>query len=261
LTKAKKDKIRGVLGTDLVHLGVLALLLILGFSTPLPLPGEEGVEVNLGADMEGSGFIQPEKPVTVQKTTPPPPQAKTEKVEEVVTQDIEEAPFTETTEEEIQEAEVVEEVIEEEPVKEEPQVNPAALYKGKSDESSKVTSEGITGKEGDQGKPTGSVDSKKYLGQGGFGDGPSFSLTGRKPRYLPSPSKTFQENGTVVVQITVNKYGKVVKAIAIDKGSNTTNTSLRKLAVEAAIKAEFNANRDAAEMQRGTITYHFVVKN
>lgn len=260
MTKEKKDKIRGILGTVIVHMGVLALLLILGFSTPLPLPGEEGVEVNLGADMEGTGFVQPEKPVVVQKATPPPPQSQTEKIEEVVTQDIEEAPFTETIEEETQEEEVVEEIIEE-PVKEEPQVNPAALYKGKSDESSKVTSEGITGKEGDQGKPTGSVDSKKYLGQGGFGDGPSFNLTGRIPKYLPSPSKTFQENGTVVVQITVNKYGKVVKAIAIDKGSNTTNSSLRKLAEQAAIKAVFNPNTNAAEMQRGTITYHFVVKN
>ncbi len=261
MTKAKKDKIRGILGTVLVHLGVLILLLILGFSTPLPLPGEEGVEVNLGKDMEGSGFIQPEKPVTVQKTTPPPPQAKTEKVEEIVTQDIEEAPFTETTEEEIKEEEIIEEVVEEEPVKEEPQVNPAALYKGKSEESSKATSEGITGKEGDQGKSTGSVDSKKYLGQGGFGDGPSFSLAGRKPNYLPAPAKTFKEEGTIVVQITVNKYGKVVKAMAIDKGSNTTSTSLRKLAEQAALKAVFNANPNAAEMQRGTITYHFVVKN
>jgi len=261
LTKAKKDKIRGVLGTVLVHLGVLALLLILGFSTPLPLPGEEGVEVNLGADMEGSGFVQPEKPVVVQKTTPQPPKAQAEKVEEIVTQDIEEAPFTETTKEEIQEEEVVEEVIEKEPVKEEPQVNPAALYKGKSDESSKVTSEGITGNEGDQGKPTGSIDSKKYLGQGGFGDGPSFSLAGRKPSFLPLPSKSFSENGTVVVQIYVNKYGKVVKAVTTDKGSNTTDTNLRKLAEEAALKAVFNANPDAAEMQKGTITYHFVVKN
>ncbi len=227
----------------------------------MPLPGEEGVEVNLGNDTEGSGFIQPEKPSVIEKTTPPPPQAQTVKEEEVVTQDIEEAPFEETVEEEIEEEKTVEEVIEEEPVVEEPQVNPAALYKGKSEESSKVTSEGITGKEGDQGKPTGSIDSKKYLGQGGFGDGPSFSLAGRKPNYLPSPSKTFQENGTVVVQITVNKYGKVVKAIAIDKGSNTTNTSFENWLSKLHLKAVFNANPDAAEMQRGTITYHFVVKN
>jgi len=260
LTKSKKDKIRGILGTVLVHLAIIALLLILGFSTPLPLPGEEGVEVNLGADMEGYGSIQPEKPVVVQKTTPPP-QAQAEKEEEIVTQDIEEAPFTEATEEEVQEEKTVEEVVEKEIVKEEPQVNPAALYKGKSEESSKVTSEGITGKEGDQGKPTGSVDSKKYLGQGGFGSGTSYSLIGRRPTDLRLPDENFQENGTVVVQIFVNRSGKIIKANAIDKGSNTTNSKLRRLAEQAAMKSIFNANPNAAEMQKGTITYHFVVKD
>ena len=244
----------------MVHSAIIAVLLILGFSTPLPLPGDEGVEVSLGTDMEGYGSIQPEKPIVVQKTAPPP-QSQAEREEEIATQDIEEAPFTETTEEEVQEEKTVEEVVEEEIVKEEPKVNPAALYKGKSKESSKIVSEGVTGKEGDQGRPTGSIDSKKYLGQGGFGDGPSFSLAGRKPSYLPAPAKTFRENGTVVVQITVNKYGKVVKALAIDKGSNTTSTSLRKLAEQAALKAVFNANPNAAEMQRGTITYHFIVKD
>ena len=139
MTKSKKDKIRGILGTVLVHMAILALLLILGFSTPLPLPGEEGVEVSLGKDMEGSGFIQPEKPAVIQKTTPPP-QSQAEKEEEIVTQDIEEAPFTETSEEEIQEEKTVEEVVEKEIVKEEPQVNPAALYKGKSKETSKMVS-------------------------------------------------------------------------------------------------------------------------
>ena len=115
--------------------------------------------------------------------------------------------------------------------------------------------------EGDQGKPTGSKDSKNYEGQGGSGDGMSYSLAGRTPKYLPKPSSKFQENGTVAVQITVDKYGKVVKAMAIDKGSNTTSSILRRLAEAAAKKAVFNANLDAAEMQRGTITYHFVVKN
>jgi hypothetical protein len=64
-----------------------------------------------------------------------------------------------------------------------------------------------------------------------------------------------------VVQIDVDKYGKVIKALAIDKGSNTTDATLRSLAEQAAKQAIFNANPDAADVQRGTITYHFVVKN
>ncbi len=81
------------------------------------------------------------------------------------------------------------------------------------------------------------------------------------PNILPKPSSHFKENGTVVVQIDVDKYGKVVKALAIDKGSNTTDATLRSLAEQAAKQAIFNANPDAADVQRGTITYHFVVKN
>lgn len=253
-----KDKYRGLIATLLFHAMIIALLIFLSFTTPLPLPGEEGVEVNLGMDIQGSGTIQPEKPATVKKTTPPPKQAKAK--EEVVTQDTEEAPAMESDIGEKVEEATTEKVIEEE-VEEAPKVNPAAMYKGKSKDANKNASEGITGKEGDQGKPTGTKTSKNYIGEGGFGDGKNWSLKGRKPSYLPKPSNEFAENGTVVVQITVNRYGKVTKAIAIDKGSTTTNSKLRRLAEEAAKKALFNANPNAAEMQRGTITYHFIVKN
>lgn len=253
-----KDKYRGLIATLLFHAMIIALLIFLSFTTPLPLPGEEGVEVNLGMDIQGSGTIQPEKPATVKKTTPPPKQAKAK--EEVVTQDTEEAPAMESDIGEKVEEATTEKVIEEE-VEEAPKVNPAAMYKGKSKDANKNASEGITGKEGDQGKPSGTKTSKNYIGEGGFGDGKNWSLKGRKPSYLPKPSNEFAENGTVVVQITVNRYGKVTKAIAIDKGSTTTNSKLRRLAEEAAKKALFNANPNAAEMQRGTITYHFIVKN
>jgi TonB family protein len=253
-----KDKYRGLIATILFHAMIIALLIFLGFTTPLPLPGEEGVEVNLGMDMQGSGTIQPEKPATIKKTTPPPKQAKAK--EEIVTQDTEDAPSMKTDKGEKQEK-ITTEKVDEEKVEEAPKVNPAALYKGKSKDANENASEGITGEEGDQGKPSGTKTSKNYIGEGGFGDGKNWSLNGRKPTYLPKPSNEFTENGTVVVQITVNRYGKVTKANAIDKGSTTTNSKLRRLAEEAAKKAIFNANPDAAEFQRGTITYHFIVKN
>ncbi|MCB2219385.1 MAG: hypothetical protein KQI35_03245 [Bacteroidetes bacterium] len=257
-------RIKGIIGTVIFHLIIAALLIFLGFTTALPLPGEEGVEVNLGSDMEGTGSVQPLKSATVEKNVPPPP-IKENIEEEIVTQDIEPSPVIENKKEDIPEEKPViespEEKIEPEVTNKEPEVNPAALYKGKSKDPNTSTSEGITGKEGDQGKPEGTIDAKEYLGKGGFGDGNNWDLEGRKPSFLPKPASTFQENGTVVVQITVNKYGKVVKAMAIDKGSNTTNSTLRRLAEQAASKAIFNADMNAAEFQRGTITYHFVVKN
>ncbi len=261
----EKYKLNGIVGTILFHAVILALLIFLGFTTALPLPGEEGVEVNLGSDMQGIGRIQPLSSSTVEKVTPPPP-VEQKKQEEIVTQDIESAPVAqEKVEEEVQEEtpelEEPDKQAEPEEVKKEPEINPDALYKGKSKNPNKSTSEGITGQEGDQGKPDGTIDSKEYLGKGGFGDGNNWDLEGRSPSFLPKPASTFKENGTVVVQITVNRYGKVVKAVAIDKGSNTTNTTLRRLAEEAARKSKFNPDMSAAEFQRGTITYHFVVKN
>lgn len=244
----------------LFHAVILALLLIFGFTTPLPLPGEEGVEVSLGASDMGLGDVQPEKP-TVVKASTPPPKAVEQTKEEIVTQDTQEAPAMETAKEEVVREKPVEKVEEIEKVEEQPVVNPNALYKGKSKESADNVSEGIAGGEGDQGAPGGNIDAKKYLGKGGFGDGPDWSLAGRIPKYLPKPSSNFAENGTVAVQISVDKYGKVIKAVAIDKGSNTTSSQLRKLAEQAALKAVFNAKPDAAEMQRGTITYHFIIKN
>ena len=254
-----KDKFRGIIVTALFHLGIIALLLILGFSTPLPLPGEEGVEISLGTDEQGMGEVQPLKPIVNKKTTPPPQPAHDD--ENVVTQDTEPAPAIENTEGEKKEEIIAEEAVKKEIEKEEQKVNPAALYKGKSKEASKQINEGITGEEGDQGKPTGSKDSKNYQGPGGFGDGLSYNLSGRNSMGLPLPKGKFKENGTVVVQITVDRYGKVTKAIAIDKGSNTTNTALRRMAEEAAKKSIFNAKPSAPEIQRGTITYHFIVKN
>lgn len=259
--KIKREKYKGLIATLVFHAGIILLLIFFGFSTPLPLPGEEGVEVNLGYMDAGSGDIQPDIPL-IPKKSPPPPQKQVEEKQEVATQDIEEALPIEETKPDIEET--IEQVIEQPKVvekKEEPKVNPAALYKGKNKSEAEINSEGITGKEGDQGKPTGTKESKDYLGKGGFGNGPSASLSGRTPKYLPTPSRHFKETGTVVVQIDVNKYGKVIKAVAIDRGSTTTDSQLRKMAMEAAKLAIFNANPNAAEMQRGTITYHFVIKN
>jgi colicin import membrane protein len=259
MTPENKYKIKGWLGTILFHLGVLLVLLFFAFTTQLPLPGEEGVEISLGYDNTGMGDIQPENIETQEQRAQPQPAPEITE-EEIVTQDTEPAPFVVEKKEEKKVEKVTEEPVEE-VVEEQPQVNPAALYPGKSKNQSPQQSEGIIEGTGDQGRPEGSVDSKEYLGKGGFGDGVSYSLEGRNPSNLPLPPKVFKENGTIVVQITVDRYGKVVRAVAIDKGSNTTSTALRRLAEEAAMKAIFNANMSAAEFQRGTITYHFVVKN
>jgi TonB family protein len=97
------DKQKGLIGTIIFHVILLVLLLFLGFYTPLPLPGEEGILVNIGDAENGLGMEEPapveekEEPVTepqeaVEEQAPPPPVVKPDPKpvkEEVVTQDFE----------------------------------------------------------------------------------------------------------------------------------------------------------------------------
>ena len=87
----RKHRFKGILVTVLFHAAVVVLLIFLGFTTPLPLPGDEGVEVNIGSSNQGLGDIQRDKPQMEKKSTPPP-QAQAKVDEEIVTQDTEEAP-------------------------------------------------------------------------------------------------------------------------------------------------------------------------
>ena len=269
-----KNRISGIIGTILFHLLILAAFIFFGLSTPLPLPGEEGVEVNLGNFSQGAGNEQ--KPVVTESATPPPPQPiqpEQEVVEEEnLTQDVEEAPMLEPEEikEEKVEEEIVEKPVEEPPVEqpeepeeepEEPEVDPRALYKGKKESTDESSNEGITGDQGDQGMPTGTPEPKTYTGPGGEGEGVSFSLGGRGALRLPKPEYTSEEQGRVVVDIWVDRTGKVVRAEAGARGTNISDIDLWKQARDAALRSTFSSDPDAPSTQKGTITYNFIRLN
>ncbi len=136
------------------------------------------------------------------------------------------------------------------------------------------TGEGIAGGPGNQGDPNGSIDSKvRGHGSGlgtsgngtgasgnGSGNGISYSLGGRGFVSLPSPKYMLQVEGKVVVEVSVDKEGKVVQAIPGTKGSTTLDESLLKVAKDAALAARFEVKNDAPAIQKGTITYNFILK-
>jgi outer membrane biosynthesis protein TonB len=66
-----------------------------------------------------------------------------------------------------------------------------------------------------------------------------------------------QEEGIVVVRITVDKNGKVISAIPGVKGSTNTAACLLKPAKAAALKTTWNADSKAPTKQTGTIIYKF----
>mgnify|MGYP003987876879 FL=1 len=54
----KKHK-RGIVGTIIFHSSILLILILFGFFTPLPLPGDEGILVNFGTSDNGFGDREP----------------------------------------------------------------------------------------------------------------------------------------------------------------------------------------------------------
>lgn len=81
-------RVRGIIGTIVFHLFLVLLLVVFGFSTPLPLPAEKGILINFGNSDDGMGAEEPR----MQDAAPTPQQAKASKPSE-------ESPLTQTHEE------------------------------------------------------------------------------------------------------------------------------------------------------------------
>lgn len=93
----------------------------------------------------------------------------------------------------------------------------------------------------------------------GPSSGIGFSLGGRGKVSFKKPENPTQEDGTVVVDIWVNRDGKVIKAKPGARGSTTTNPILQKKAEEAAYKAKFKKDPNAPFEQKGTMTFVFIL--
>jgi TonB family protein len=264
----------------LFHGIVIGLLFIIVMHTPVPpypvVGGGSGLEVNFGTSDEGMGDVQPEEYLPVDtknleelQQQSAAKESKAASQENILTQDVEEAPSVATSDKK-EESKQLKEIKINDPV-----VNPNALYKKSS--NARGGSEGETGKPGDQGNPGGNLYSKNHYGEPGSGAGtgsgygvgtgsgngvgPAFDLSGRTSKYLPKPDYRTYETGTVVVKIWVNKQGIVIRAEAGARGTTTSSQVLQKLAQQAALKAKFSPDPNAPEEQKGTITYHFVLQN
>lgn len=266
---------RGLIGTIIFHVGILILFIIFGFRTPLPLPGEEGILINFG-DVESA--FGPEEPrmneiqqEEAQAESSPEPE-QTQDDEAFLTQDTEEAPVLKAAEKPKEKKEKKEtpkpvepkvtkpaekKVVEKKEVK--PTVDSRAMYRGKKTDTESSGSEGVGSGTGNQGSPTGSENSLDRS-LGGGGSGISSSLYGRSPVSLPNPEFDAQKEGKVVVEIKVDRSGKVVSAVAGVKGSTTLDNYLLTVAKRAALSSRFDNKPDAPYLQEGTITYVFRLK-
>ncbi|GAB4250104.1 MAG: hypothetical protein Kow0079_03170 [Vicingaceae bacterium] len=248
-----KNSRAGMIGTILFHAVLLLLFLIFGLSYPDPPPPEEGITINFGTSDQGSGEVQTEETskneATEESNSSPSNESSSN---EVLTQDVEETPAINSSESNTNNES-------ENNTENQPTVsNELNNVLNNAWNNSSAASEGQTNNEGNQGDINGDPNSNNYTG-GGVGNGVTYSLSGRNLLSTPKINDNSQEEGKVVVDITVDKNGKVVKAIPGARGSTTTSPILYKKAKEAALKAKFNAKPNAPEEQKGQMTFIFIL--
>ena len=290
----KKNKITGLVGTLVLHVILLVLLLLIAISKP-KAQEEGGVPVMLGNMEMAQGnadpytltdvdiLDEPQLPteVSVPESVPTPPVES-----EMITQ--EDEPTVAVPKKETPKPAPKKEVVKKEKPKKEPVKPKEKTEAEKRAEAERLAAEkkaaeeraaaeaaakriaGAFGKgtqmgskgtgtsgEGIQGSPTGNAAEGQSTGVGGYG---TFDLNGRSlgPGGLPRPIYNVQEEGRVVVTITVNPAGQVIHT-SINKRTNTANAALRKAAEDAARKARFNSV-SGVNNQTGTITYYFKLK-
>ena len=88
-------------------------------------------------------------------------------------------------------------------------------------------------------------------------NGVSFLMNGRKMTKQPTISNLTMEKGIVVVDVTINKYGNVIKAEPGAEGTTTTSQYLLTKGKQAAESAQFDTGPTMPLQQKGAITIIF----
>lgn len=255
--------------TVILHLLIVLLLFFVGMRYLDP-PIEQGIAVNFGTSDVGSGHIQPTEKIesAPQKTTPTPvSQPKSDIKEEMVSQDNEDAPVIKK---EKPKKEQTEAPITEKPKEEVKKADPkpdksttdalSSILNGPKSDGTAKGGEGNDNRPGDKGSPDGDPNATAYYGTGKGLDGDgNYQLGGRKALNKEKFVQECNESGIVVVNIEVDRSGKVVNATAGVRGSTNTSKCLLEPARKAALATKFNPDDKAPAKQVGKIVYNFSI--
>ena len=259
MEKDKKNKRKGLIATIIYHVLLVLAFVFLGLTYQDP-PPEDGIAINFGYEDDGSG--------NTTQSNPEPTQPQQEQVEEtaeqidenVVTQEVEDAPNV--TNEKVD--------IKKENPKEEPKEEPVPVNEN-ADRFNKIKNskdvgqgegEGKTEGGTDQGDRNGDPNSPNRDGNGGIGNSGDYRLGTRKALQKPKPDYDCEAQGRVVVKVKVDRTGKTISAepgVNIPNGpkSQTGDPCLLKEAKQAALKTTWQGDPSATEWQVGYIIYNF----
>ena len=266
---------------------VIAVLLLLLFSivglSYFDPPISYGMEVNFGVSDQGKGKVQPQKPVAtqpeqLQQNTPeklPPLEEKSSA--KVLTQKEASIP-------------VVKKKVKETPQKQSPKKVPPKKTTAKTDvkptppapvkpKVSNTTKnilssvlnakkrpgeqqqgEGDDNSPGDKGKREGNPYASSYYNRAGLGgNGKGYGLNGRNLQSNGAITQACNEEGTVVVRITVNQQGQVIDAEPGVKGSTNVHPCLLAPAKKTALLHKWFPDTNAPTTQIGFVVINFKI--
>ncbi|MDA0200481.1 MAG: energy transducer TonB [Bacteroidetes bacterium] len=254
--------------TMLITALLILLFFLLGLKYQDP-PISFGMEVNFGTATQGKGKTQPQKSVAT-KPTPiaqpekPTPKAAPKKTAQskVATQDQSDVAVP-AKNEKTPPAPKKEEPKKIEPPK--PKVDQSTknilskLVNQKNTEEKPLQSgEGDDDVEGDKGKMEGNPYANSYFnlaGPGGMGKG--FGLNGRRLESRGKVTQLCNQEGVVVVRITVNRQGDVVQAEPGVKGTTNTHPCLLQPAKATAMLHKWFPDAKAPSQQIGFVVIQF----
>lgn len=269
-TSAKR---KSALITAFIMSFLLLFFTFVSVITELEEPEESGIAINFGNTSVGSGPVETARTTRVSPPAnpePTPPQPQTPQVDNVATQDNTDAPVVHSDPKQDQPKEQPVDKPKEKPVEEnkpDPKPDQNVL-----DALNSVTGADPVNGDTDQGQGPGDGPGNKgdingdpyantYYGQPGSGQGgKGYGLKGRSRLGYQPKLPTCDESGTVVVEITVNKKGEVVKAVPGKQGTSNRVQCLLDAARKTAESYKFSPAPDATkDFQIGFVKVVFKV--
>lgn len=274
LSFEKEKNIKAASITGIITIILFLIFFYVHYSKPIPpepITGE-GIEVNLGNSETGIGAIAP------QSLGKEPSQKQVSTIRSVTNRT---QPITNTnnpSEEDIavnNDKKATPNLNNNPAPKPLPAPTPKAVFKGStatnnkggnnSDSYNGVLNQGIAGGKGDQGKLIGNPNSDSYSGNAASGKSGmggvaiKNGLDGRRITKFPSFEDDFNENAKVAVDITVDQLGNIIAATINPKGTTTTNTTIRNIALKKARTLKLNSS--PADTQTGTLIFSFILRS
>ena len=263
--------------TSIIAALLLLLLSFVGLQYFDP-PISYGMEVNFGTSTQGKGKIQPTKAVASQpkpkpqqlKPTPVEPQAE-KAVAKVLTQKEESIPVVKKVPKKVSPKEETPKKVEPKKIEKKtpptpPKPTVAASTKSilsnvlnaKKQEGEEKAGEGNDTVAGDKGKTEGNPYANSYYNKAGLGgNGKGFGLKGRNLQSNGAVTQECNQEGIVVVRITVNQQGQVMTAEPGVKGSTNVHPCLLEPAKKTAFLHRWFPDNNAPTIQTGFVVINF----